>query len=53
VFSGQCEIFKTRNEFKYYDEFGNEISIPPATASGMEQISQMSKISNTMDNRMV
>jgi hypothetical protein len=25
VFSGQCEIFKTKNEFKLYDEDGNEI----------------------------
>ena len=22
VFSGQCEVFKTRNEFKVFDEFG-------------------------------
>jgi hypothetical protein len=25
VFSGNCEIFKTRNEFKLYDEDGNEM----------------------------
>ena len=25
VFSGQCEVYKTRNEFKNFDGFGNEI----------------------------
>ena len=26
VFQGQCEIYKTRNEFKIYDENGEEIN---------------------------
>lgn len=25
VFSGQCEVYKTRNEFKNFDGFGNEV----------------------------
>jgi hypothetical protein len=27
VFTGQCEVYKTRNEFKNFDELGNELLI--------------------------
>lgn len=27
VFSGQCEVYKTRNEFKAYDDHGFEVNM--------------------------
>lgn len=52
VFQGQCEIYKTKNEFKIYDENGEEINQANIDSPLKKHKDDVSDIRNTAESPM-